>query len=205
MIAVVDYRVGNIRSVLTALNRLDVEGTLTDDPDVLGGADGIILPGVGAFAAAMEELHGPGLDEILRQAVQRGTPLLGICLGMQVLFSESEEHGRHEGLDLVNGRLLRFEGQELTVPHMGWNQVSIQRDDCPLFDGIEDESYFYFAHSYYPAPSEEKAVAGTTDYGGEFCSTVWSGTVFATQFHPEKSGECGERMLQNFAEFCGEE
>jgi len=205
MIAVVDYRVGNIRSVLTALNRLDVEGELTDDPEKLGRADGIILPGVGAFATAMEELRGPGLDEVLREAVQQGTPLLGICLGMQVLFGESEEHGAHEGLGLVPGRVTRFEGEDLTVPHMGWNQVSIQRDDCPLFEGILDDSYFYFAHSYYPVPTEDEAVAGTTDYGADFCSVAWSGTVFATQFHPEKSGRCGERMLRNFADFCGEE
>ncbi len=204
MIAVVDYRVGNIRSVLTALNRLNVEGRLTDDPDELAAADGIILPGVGAFAAAMNELHGPGLDDVMRQAVQRGTPLLGICLGMQVLFSTSEEHGEHSGLNLIEGRVKRFEG-DLTVPHMGWNQVQIARTDCPLFDGIEDESYFYFAHSYYAAPADEETVAGRTEYGTQFCSAAWRGTVFATQFHPEKSGECGERMLGNFADFCGEE
>jgi len=204
MIAVVDYRVGNIRSVLTALNRLNVEAALTDDPDELETADGIILPGVGAFAAAMDELRNPGLDKVMRQAVQRGTPLLGICLGMQVLFSKSEEHGEHSGLDLIAGRVKRFD-KNLTVPHMGWNQVEIARPDCPLFDGIEDESYFYFAHSYCAAPAEEEAVAGRTEYGTKFCSVAWRGTVFATQFHPEKSGECGEHMLGNFADFCGEE
>jgi len=203
MIAVLNYGVGNVRSVLCALERIGQEALLSADPAEMESAAGVILPGVGAFRTAMESLRGTGLDRFLTSQAELGKPILGICLGLQLLFTESEEHGRHKGLGLLRGGVRRF-GPGLKVPHMGWNQVA-QVGRCGLFDGIEDGAFFYFAHSYYVAPEDEGVACGVTDYGGGFASAVAKGRVFGVQFHPEKSGRCGQRMLANFCRICNQE
>ncbi len=197
MIAIVDYGLGNLKSVKSALHRLGVEAAITSQGTAILGADGVIFPGVGAFQRAMENLGKLGLVEPLRQVAASGRPFLGICLGLQLLFSESSEHGRHAGLGIIRGKVVRFEGGELKVPQMGWNQVKQERPS-PLFEGVPDESFFYFAHSYYAQPDEAGVVIGSTEYGVRFASAVQKGNVFATQFHPEKSGPTGLRMLENF-------
>ena len=189
MIAVVDYRVGNIRSVACALDRIGRQNVLTSDRTTIEAADGVILPGVGAFCAAVDSLRATGLDVVMKSLAQAGRPILGICLGLQVLFTESEEHGRHCGLDLLTGRVLRF-GGDLKVPHMGWNEVR-RSNQSPLFEGIGDGAFFYFAHSYYVRPEQEAVVIGATDYGGTFASAVGKQRLFGVQFHPEKSGAVG--------------
>ena len=162
----------------------------------------MILPGVGAFPQAMENLHRGELIAALRQAAGSGRPFLGICLGLQLLFEESEEHGLHEGLGVVAGAVRRF-GQGLKIPQMGWNQVHQERPS-PLFEGIPEAAWFYFAHSYRVVPADEGAVIGTTDYGGSYASAVQQEQLFAVQFHPEKSGPTGLKMLENFCQLCRE-
>jgi glutamine amidotransferase len=220
-VAVVDYGLGNLRSVTRGLERAGAEVTLTDDPADLDTADGIVLPGVGAFSEGMDNA-GP-FRSALTDAAAEGRPLFGICLGMQMLLTSSEEadhvgQGDVEGLDLVPGRNVRFDvGQ--TVPHMGWNELHVERDH-PIVDGIDggtsetsraneaggsvDGEYAYFVHSYYARPDDESAVVATTDYGVDFPSIVASeaGNVFGTQFHPEKSGETGLKILRNFVDYC---
>jgi glutamine amidotransferase len=203
MIAVVDYRLGNLWSVKYALDHLGVQSELTAHARRIAAADGVILPGVGAFGRAMERLGELHLLEATREAALSGRPFMGICLGLQLLFSESAEHGRHEGLGIIPGRVMRF-GDNLTVPHMGWNELRQERPS-PLFAGVPDESFFYFAHSYYAVPEDRGVVIGTTEYGGRCSSVVEQGTVFATQFHPEKSGPVGLKMLGNFCKLCGSE
>lgn len=200
MIAVIDYGLGNLESVKYALDRLGRASELTRDPRRIASAAGVILPGVGAFGWAMEKFREMDLLAPTREAARSGKPFMGICLGQQLLLSVSEEHGTHEGLDIIPGKVVRFE-EGLTVPQMGWNQVRQDRD-CPLFEGIDDESFFYFAHSYYVVPDEADAAVGTTEYGHRFASVVQSGMVFGTQFHPEKSGPVGLKMLSNFCELC---
>ena len=202
MIAVVNYGVGNVKSVICALGRLGEEVVLSSDPVQIAAAAGVILPGVGAFAAAMRNVREAGLDHVLGMLADSGTPVLGICLGMQLFFTESEEHGRCQGLGLLRGRVRRF-APDLKVPHMGWNQVE-QRRPSPLLDGLGNDSFFYFAHSYHVEPEEESAVLGVTEYGGTFVSAVASGRVFGVQFHPEKSGPRGLAVLANFCRLCEE-
>ena len=202
MIAIVDYGLGNLRSVKYALDRLGVASELTSGAESIVSAAGVILPGVGAFGAAMGNLRRLGLLEPLRSAAESGRPFMGICLGLQLLFSESTEHGRHEGLGVIPGRVVRF-GDDLTVPHMGWNQVRQQRPS-PLFADIPDESFFYFAHSYHAVPDDPGVAIGTTEYGRRHAAAVQRQEVFATQFHPEKSGAMGLRMLANFCRMCEE-
>ncbi len=202
MIAVVNYKVGNVQSVLYALSRLDQSAVLTGDPAEIESADGVILPGVGAFAAARDDLREQGLDDVLRGLAENGRPILGICLGLQLFFTESHEHGTHRGLDLFGGVVDRFEGRS-KVPHMGWNEVS-QAHDSPLWEDVEDDSFFYFAHSYFVQPEDEAVVIGRTDYEGEFVCAVGNENVFGLQFHPEKSGKAGERVLANFCRFAEE-
>ena len=202
MIAIVDYGLGNLKSVKSACDRLGVEAAVTAEPAAILGADGVIFPGVGAFQRAMENLGGLGLVEPLRQVAASGKPFLGICLGLQLLFAESAEHGQHEGLAIVPGKVVRFEANDLKVPHMGWNQVRQERPS-PLFEGIPDETFFYFAHSYYAQPDDAAVAIGSTEYGVRYASAVQKGNVFATQFHPEKSGPTGLRMLGNFCGLCG--
>jgi len=201
MIAIIDYGLGNLRSVKYALDRLAVACELTSNPATIAEAAAVILPGVGALGEAMHRLGGLGLVEPTRGAAASGRPFLGICLGQQLLFTESAEHGRHEALNIIPGKVVRF-AADLTVPHMGWNQVS-KNGDCPLFSGIADESFFYFAHSYYVVSDSDEAAVGLTDYGCRFASVVRKGNVFGTQFHPEKSGPVGARMLANFCRLAG--
>ncbi len=196
MIAIVDYGAGNLRSVANAVARLGYQPTVTSNPGDLPGAAAVILPGVGAAADTMRNLERLGLSEAIRQVVADGLPTLAICVGMQVLFDETEEGGRHRCLGIIPGVVRRLP-PGLKVPHMGWNQVN-QRIRHPLFDSIPDGANFYFVHSYYAEPRNGLMVVGTTDYGVPFCSALVSGNLMATQFHPEKSGENGLRMYENF-------
>jgi glutamine amidotransferase len=203
-ILLVDYGLGNLRSATRGLERAGADVTITDEPGALDDADGIVLPGVGAVGEGMANA-GPFRDA-LADAAAEGRPVFGICLGMQMLLTDSEEsahvgEGDAEGLDLVPGRNVRFAG-DLTVPHMGWNELSVRRDH-PLVEGVDGE-YAYFVHSYYADPDDEAAVVTTTEYGGDFAAIVATeaGNVVGTQFHPEKSGETGLRILRNFVEYC---
>jgi glutamine amidotransferase len=203
MIVVVDYGVGNLRSVQKALERVGATVVVSDDAAALEAAQGVVLPGVGAFGDGMDNLVTRRLvDPVLRQ-VERGKPLLGICLGMQLLFEESEEMGRHRGLGLLPGRVVRFPEGELKVPHIGWNQLVGVRG--ALLRGIEDGAYAYFVHSYFALPEEPGDVLATTEYGLGFASVVGRGRVFGGQFHPEKSQEVGLRLLENFVRLGDEE
>lgn len=203
MIAIVDYQMGNLRSVQKGFEKVGHRATVTADPAVLADADKIVLPGVGAFEDAIRELTERDLVEPLKQAVADQRPLLGICLGMQLLFDKSFEDGEHEGLGLIPGQVVKFDlPRQYKVPHMGWNQVESQQV-TPLFDGLADATHFYFVHSYYVQSNDPEAVAGTTDYGSPFCSVVARDNLFATQFHPEKSQDSGLQILRNFAQLCG--
>jgi imidazole glycerol-phosphate synthase subunit HisH len=195
VIAIVDYGIGNLGSVTKGFRRAGAEVELTGDPAVLRRADALVLPGDGAFGATMAEIGQRGLVPLLREAVAAGTPLLGICIGMQVLFEESEEHGRHQGLGLLPGRVRRFD-DSLTVPHMGWNTLRARRAH-PLLDGVADGSHVYFVHSYYCEAAEDVVIA-TSDYGQDFAAIVGRGPVLGLQFHPEKSQAVGQRLVANF-------
>jgi glutamine amidotransferase len=201
MIVIVDYGMGNLRSVQKALERVGTEAIVSTAPASLGEAEGIVLPGVGAFGDAMVQLRGRGLmGPVLREAAQ-GKPLLGICLGMQLLFAESDEMGRHAGLGLLPGRVPRFPDSDLKVPHIGWNQLQLTSEgqSSPLLAGIPAGAYAYFVHSYYAAPEEPGDTLATTEYGLSFASVVARGNIFGAQFHPEKSQEVGLQILANFA------
>lgn len=205
MIAIIDYGMGNLRSVQKGFERVGCEAVVTADPKVVLEAEKIVLPGVGAFPDCMRNLEQGGFIEPLLRVIREGRPFLGICLGLQLLFTESEEFGIHKGLNVIPGRVVRFpegmeaEGEALKVPHMGWNQLSVRRRPR-AFEGIEEGANFYFVHSYYVAPEDESVVATTTNYGIEFCSSIWKDNIVATQFHPEKSQEKGLRILKNFGE-----
>jgi glutamine amidotransferase len=194
---IIDYGMGNLRSVEKALAAVGGAPRIAADPDVIRSAPRLVLPGVGAFGDAMNNLKRAGLDAALRDAVERGTPLLGLCLGLELLFSESDEFGRHAGLDLIPGAVRRFERPGLRVPHVGWNQVARLQDD-PLLRGIPEGSYFYFVHSYYVEPDAGDAALAYTDYGHPFCSIARRGMVWGAQFHPEKSQDAGKQLLRNF-------
>ena len=205
-VVLVDYGLGNLRSAQRGLERAGAAVSITDDPDDFATADGIVLPGVGAFSEGMDNA-GP-FREPLAAAADRGQPIFGICLGMQMLLTTSEEadhegQGEVEGLDFVPGTNLRFD-TDLKVPHMGWNELSVERDH-PIVDGVDGE-YAYFVHSYYASPDDPGATIATTDYGTDFPAVIANeaGNVFGTQFHPEKSGETGLRILRNFVEYCAE-
>ncbi len=206
MIVIVDYGMGNLRSVHKALERVGFQASVTQDPAEVKKAAGLIVPGVGAFKKAMENLQELGLVNPIIEFVESGKPFLGICLGLQLLFSGSDEFGFQKGISLFKGRVVRFPFSHpaasppkdlLKVPHMGWNTVHIHKRP-PVLDGIADGAYFYFVHSYYPVPEEQEIVATTTDYGGEFVSSVSRGNLFACQFHPEKSQSVGLKLLKNF-------
>ena len=205
-VVVVDYGLGNLRSVTRGLERAGAAVEITDDPEAFESADGVVLPGVGAFREGVENA-GP-YREALLDAATAGTPVFGICLGMQMLLTTSEEaeragEGDVEGLDLIPGRNVRFSG-EVKVPHMGWNELTVEREH-PLVEGV-DGGYAYFVHSYYAVPDDERAAVTRTDYGSDFPSIVAndSSTVFGTQFHPEKSGDTGLRILRNFVGICAD-
>ena len=196
MIVVVDYGAGNLRSVVNALIRLGYQPEITSRPQDLSDARAVILPGVGAAADTMANLNRLGLTGPIRQFITDGRPFFGVCMGLQVLFTGTEEGGWHECLDIIPGRVKKLpDGQK--IPHMGWNQVK-QRLDHPIFSGIPDEANFYFVHSYYGAPEDESLVAGETEYGATICSVIARENLVATQFHPEKSGESGLKMYDNF-------
>jgi glutamine amidotransferase len=200
MIAIIDYEMGNLRSVQKGFERIGHAATITSDPAVLAVADRIVLPGVGAFRDAIAALRQRELVDPIREAIASGKPFLGICLGLQLLFERGYEDGEHEGLGVIPGEVRRFSvPAEYKVPHMGWNQVQF-RQRPPLFEGIDDAAYFYFVHSYYVLPSDVTWVATETDYATPFCSSVWRGNLCAVQFHPEKSQAAGLRLLKNFAE-----
>ena len=198
MIAIIDYDAGNLKSVEKALQFLRVEAKITSSAEEILGADKIILPGVGAFGDAMEKLNKSGLSEVIREAVRRKIPLLGICLGLQLLFEASEETPGVDGLSVLKGKIVRIPDKEgFKVPHIGWNSLKIN-PESKLFAGIPDDSYVYFVHSYYLA-AEEPIVAATTDYVVNIHAAVEKENIFACQFHPEKSGDIGLKLLKNFA------
>ena len=202
MIAIIDYQMGNLRSVQKGFERVGHTATITSDPETLMAASKLVLPGVGAFADAIAELDRRGLIPLIRAAIDEGKPFLGICLGLQLLFERSYEDGDHEGLGILPGEVRQFKvPAELKVPHMGWNQVYSQTPS-PIFHGIEDGSHFYFVHSYYVVPTDKRVVAGETAYPDPFCSMIWRDNLYATQFHPEKSQSAGLQVLQNFAELA---
>ena len=201
MLAVVNYGAGNLRSVTNALTRLGCRPTVTADPRAILRADSVVFPGVGAAADTMRHLARSGLDDAIRAVIQEGRPLLAVCLGMQVLLSISEENGLSECLGVIPGRVKRLPA-DLKVPHMGWNQVK-QLIDHPIFDGIPDGSDFYFVHSYYAEPEDSGLVAGITEYGFPICSVIIKDNLVATQFHPEKSGESGLMMYENYLRMAG--
>lgn len=197
MIAVVDYGLGNLGSVMKAFRHVGAAVTLSGDPAVLRAADALVVPGDGAFATAMDELQARGLVPVVREAVAAGTPLLGICVGMQLLFEESEEHGRHAGLGFLPGRVRRFEG-ELVVPHMGWNRLHTTQADA-LLAGVDEGSHVYFVHSYYCEARPQDTLAAA-DYGRRFAAVVRSRNVIGMQFHPEKSQAVGLKLIGNFVD-----
>ena len=197
-IAIIDYGMGNLRSVQKAFERLGHAAEVTGDAERVTRAPGVVLPGVGAFAACMTNLAAAGLVEPVKQVIRAGRPFLGICLGMQLLFDESEEFGPVAGLGILPGRVVRFSPDpERKIPHMGWNSLRMIRR-APELAGIEDGAYVYFVHSYSPVPRDADVVATTTPYGEEFASSVVRDNVFACQFHPEKSQQVGLRLLDNF-------
>jgi glutamine amidotransferase len=201
MIAIIDYGMGNLRSVQKGFEKVGVDATVTSDPAVLAAAERVVLPGVGAFEDAMHELRERQFVGPIHAAIDSGKPFLGICLGLQLLFDVGFENGTFPGLGVLPGEVVRFElPHEFKVPHMGWNQLQIRRP-CPLLAGLEQGTYVYFVHSYYVAPKDEHVVAATADYGGPFTAIVWRDNVMATQFHPEKSQADGLRMLRNFAQW----
>ncbi|WP_456394487.1 imidazole glycerol phosphate synthase subunit HisH [Nitratifractor sp.] len=200
MIGIVDYKMGNLASVINAFAKVGAEARLESDPERLKNYDRLILPGVGAFGDAMEHLRSNGMDEAIRDFASRDRPLMGICLGMQLLFESSEEFGTHEGLGLVPGRVVRFDETKfdhpLKVPHMGWNELFIQKE-TPLFAGLPKAFYLYFVHSYH-AECDDRYAIGKTFYGYEFVSAVQNGNVFGIQPHPEKSHDNGLKIIENF-------
>ncbi|MBI3600295.1 MAG: imidazole glycerol phosphate synthase subunit HisH [Nitrospinae bacterium] len=223
MIAIIDYRMGNLRSVQKGFEKVGHEAFVTGNPEDILAANGVVLPGVGAFKDCMSNLTEGKLIDPIHKVIKGGKPFLGICLGLQLLFTEGEEFGIHKGLDIIKGRVVRFpeprtpNPEPLKVPHMGWNSINIRGQGVkgsrglnprtlepsnPLFKDIPDNSYFYFVHSYYVVPEDDSIIASTTDYGVEFVSSISKDNLFAVQFHPEKSQEMGLKILKNFGDMC---
>ncbi len=198
MIAIVDYGVGNLSSIDNALKKLGFESIVTDNPKEIEKAQGVILPGVGAFKDAMESLRQMGLDKFIVELAESGKPILGICLGMQVLYEKSYEDGEWEGLGILKGDVVKFESDTLKIPHMGWNSLIINKQD-EIVKYISEGEYVYFVHSYYASPGEDHVVAHC-DYGVKFPAMVAKGNVYGIQFHPEKSGKTGLNILKAFGE-----
>lgn len=197
-VAIIDYGVGNLRSVEKAFAAMGCDAVVSADENVLRSADRLVLPGVGAFASCMKELRERGFESLVRERAASGTPLLGICVGMQMLFEVSDEFGTTDGLGLLRGRVRRFEN-DLVVPHVGWNRIR-QRRAHPLFADVADRSFCYFVHSFYCEPANDEVVIGETEYGRAYASVVASGNICGVQFHPEKSQDVGLRMLKNFCD-----
>jgi glutamine amidotransferase len=199
MIAIVDYGMGNLRSVEKGFQKVGIDARVVSDAKSIENAQAVVLPGVGAFRDCMRNLDALSLIEPITKSIASGKPYLGICLGLQILFTESEEFGNYKGLGILPGKVLRFR-IDLKVPHMGWNTVSLRKRP-PIFEDILDNSYFYFVHSYFVAPADPAVIAGMTEYGISFTSMIWEENIVATQFHPEKSQETGLRILRNFGDW----
>lgn len=199
MINIIDYGSGNLRSVYNAFNHLGAEARISDKPDDIASADKIVFPGQGSSKDALAGLSSKGLTEPMLAEIKNGKYFLGICLGLQLLFETSEEDGGCDCLNLIKGDVKRFPYDEgLKIPQIGWNTVSLVKDDCPLFDGVSNDSYFYFVHSYYSDSKEGKYTVGETEYGVKYTSCVWKENMFAMQFHPERSQANGLKILENF-------
>ena len=198
MIAIIDYGMGNLRSVEKAFEKVGAEALITQDAKDILKAERVVLPGVGAIKPAVDKLIELKLVEPIKEIISQGKPFLGICLGFQLLFEKSDEGGDVKGLGILKGNVPRF--QSLKIPQMGWNQIHIKQKDCPLFKGIPDGSNFYFCHSYYVEPTDKTIVATTTDYGIDFTSSIATKNIFGVQFHPEKSQTLGLQILKNFTE-----
>ena len=202
MIAIMDYGVGNLLSLRCSLEKIGAEVVVTKDPEVLRRAEKLILPGVGAFEDAANKLRSSGLDQVVKEEVSRGKPLLGICLGMQMLFEKSYEYGEHEGLGLLKGKVVSMEGTippNLQIPHIGWNALHFQKPDCPLLANIKEHDCVYFVHSYHAVDCGD-SLAATAEYGPELTAMVAKDNVFGCQFHPEKSGRVGLNILKAFCD-----
>lgn len=200
MIAIIDYGMGNLRSVQKAFEKNGAKAVVTSSARDIDRAEKIVLPGVGAFGGAMEELKRRDLVDMIKEKIADGIPYLGLCLGLQLLFDTSEESAEGEtvkGLGIVPGIVRRFRGK-FKIPHMGWNSLRLRKKNCPLFKGIASGENFYFVHSFYGIPKDPSWTVATTPYGPEFCSAIWKGNIFATQFHPEKSQMAGLRVIKNF-------
>jgi imidazole glycerol-phosphate synthase subunit HisH len=197
VITVIDYGMGNIRSVVKALELYTNDVSVSDSPDCVISSDALVLPGDGAFGAAMQNLSERGWIEPIKKHIENGKHFLGICLGYQLLFSDSEEFGAHKGLDIIKGSVVRFPHNELKVPHMGWNSINFTRES-KFLKGIPSGAYFYFIHTFYPEPADHSAVLGEAEYGKKFACIVERGNLIATQFHPEKSHTAGLKIVENF-------
>ena len=201
MVAVIDYGVGNLFSLLSSLKAIGADAVITNDVETIKNADRIILPGVGAFEDAAKKLFDSGLHEVLIEEAEKGKPVMGICLGMQLIFERSFEYGEHKGLGLIKGDILPFEGRidkTLKVPQIGWNALKLDKKDCPLWKYINNGDYVYFVHSYFAEISD--ATASSSEYGIEFTAAVSKGNIYGCQFHPEKSGDVGLNILRGFCE-----
>jgi len=206
MIAIVNYGMGNLRSVQKALEHLGATTHITSDPADLHAADAVVLPGVGAFGAAIQRLNDAGLIPALRRTVEAGKPFLGICLGLQLLFENSSESPGVAGLGILKGRVVGFAETPnfpLRIPHMGWSRLRLAQPDCPLWQGVPDGAYVYFVHSYYAVPADESLITAYCDYGVRFACAVGAGNLYAVQFHPEKSSDTGLQILRNFLAVVG--
>ena len=203
-IAIIDYEMGNLKSIYKLLHHLDIDSIITSDHNKIKNADGVILPGVGAFGDAMKQLHKKGLFTLIKDLTQEGKPLLGICLGHHLLFSQSTEMGQHEGLDLIQGNVISFDKMLVgKIPQIGWNNVFFLKEDHFMVQGIPNNSYYYFVHSFYAIPTDSSTILSTTKYGAtNFCSMVCKDNIITTQFHPEKSGKNGIKVYQNFVQYC---
>ena len=200
MIAIIDYGMGNLRSVQKAFEKVKAKAMITQNPKDIKRATKVVLPGVGAMKPAMEKLESLGLIPVLKEAIDSKKPFLGICLGLQLLFEESNEGGIVKGLGIFRGKVVRF--SQLKVPHMGWNQIQIKQSDCAIFQDIADLANVYFCHSYFVQPEDKSLIATATDYGAVFASAINKRNVFGVQFHPEKSQDVGLKILQNFKEIA---
>ena len=209
-VSIIDYGMGNLRSVQKGFEKIGAQAKVINTPQQVADAEAIVLPGVGAFKNCLENLDSLKLITPIIRSIESGKPFLGICLGLQILLTESEEFGSTPGLDIIKGRVIRFEKEissehkpHLKIPHMGWNSISIKKGG-PHFKGIENETYLYFVHSYYVKPKDEEVIATTTDYGIEFVSSILKDNIFACQFHPEKSQKAGLKILKNFTAASGQ-
>ena len=199
MITIVDYGMGNLASVNNAIKRYTDQVVVSSMPDDIKKTDKLILPGVGAFKDAYDEIGKRGLINSILDFIKSGKPFLGICLGLQLLFTKSFEGGEYKGLDIIKGDVVSLQKDKgIKIPHMGWNNLKPEKPNCPLLKGVSEQAYMYFVHSYYVAPEDVSVIAATTDYGSRFCSMIWKDNIYAMQFHPEKSQEEGLKIIKNF-------